>query len=72
MYLADDRGISIGEDGRVTASKIYIWFREDFGANEKEILARLISKSPELKAAALQARGRIDRYEYDWSLNEAR
>ena len=71
-YLADDRGISIDEDGRVTASKIYIWFREDFGTNEKEVLARLISKSPDSKAAALQARGRIDQYEYDWSLNEVR
>ncbi|MEP3635773.1 MAG: DUF547 domain-containing protein [Paracoccaceae bacterium] len=70
-YLADDRGISIDEDGRVTASKIYIWFREDFGANQSEVLERLISKSPEPKAAALQARGRIDRYQYDWSLNEA-
>lgn len=71
-YLADTRGVSIGQDGRVTASKIYIWFREDFGATEKEVLARLISKSPEAKAAALRARGRIDRYEYDWSLNEVR
>ncbi|MEP6017216.1 MAG: DUF547 domain-containing protein [Paracoccaceae bacterium] len=70
-YLADDLGISIDEDGRVTASKIYIWFREDFGANQSEVLERLISKSPEPKAAALQARGRIDRYQYDWSLNEA-
>lgn len=70
-YLADDRGISIGEDGRVVASKIYIWFREDFGASEKEVLARLIRKSPEPKAAALQARGRIDGYAYDWALNEA-
>ena len=69
-YLADDRGISIDGNGRVTASKIYIWFREDFGANENEVLARLISKSPEPKATALQERGRIDRYEYDWSLNE--
>ena len=69
-YLADDRGVSIGEGGRITVSKIYIWFREDFGANEGEVLARLISKSPEPKAAALQARGRIDGYEYDWSLNE--
>ena len=69
-YLADDRGISIGEDGRVTASKIYIWFREDFGVNENEVFARLISKSPESKATALRARGRIDGYAYDWSLNE--
>ena len=71
-YLADDRGIIIGADGRVTASKIFIWFREDFGANEDQILARLISKSPAPKAAALKARGRIDQYEYDWSLNEVR
>ncbi|MEP3347549.1 MAG: DUF547 domain-containing protein [Litoreibacter sp.] len=69
-YLADDRGISIGDDGRVQASKIYSWFREDFGATENEVLARLISKSPAPKAAALRARGRIDGYDYDWSLNE--
>lgn len=69
-YLADPRGVRIGGDGRVTASKIYIWFREDFGDNESAILARLVSKSPAAKAAALQARGRIDGYAYDWSLNE--
>lgn len=70
FYVADPRGISIGLDGHVTVSKIYIWFREDFGRNESEVLARLISKSPEPARSALRARGRIDGYDYDWSLNE--
>lgn len=69
-YLADPRGVLIGDDGRVTVSKIYIWFREDFGDNEGEVLERLIAKSPASTRAALEARGRIDRYDYDWSLNE--
>lgn len=71
-YLADPRGVLIGDDGRVTVSKIYIWFREDFGDNEGEVLERLITKSPAPTRAALEARGRIDRYDYDWSLNEVR
>lgn len=70
-YLAHPRGLSIEANGRVVASKIFIWFREDFGANEAELRARLIEKLPPEKAAMLQARGRIDRYAYDWSLNEA-
>ena len=71
-YLADPRGVNIGEDGRVTASKIYVWFKEDFGSNNREVVARLISKAPEPKRTALAARGRIDRFEYDWALNEIR
>ena len=71
-YLSDPRGVSIAPDGRVTASKIFIWFREDFGENEKAVVARLLDKTPADTRAALAARGRIDRYAYDWALNEAR
>jgi hypothetical protein len=70
-YLADDRGIQIDPNGRVTASKIFIWFREDFGQNNKEVLAQLIEKAPHSKQGPLRARGRIDRYEYNWALNDA-
>ena len=56
----------------MTASKIYIWFREDFGANETEVVTRLLEKAPPATRQALTERGRIDRYEYDWALNEAR
>ena len=69
-YVNDPRGVNIGPDGQVTLSKIYNWFREDFGANEAEVLQRLTAKADPEVAKALTARGRIDRFDYDWSLNE--
>lgn len=69
-YLAHPRGLQVGADGRVTASKIFIWFREDFGADDLALLARLVARAPPEKSAALARRGRIDSYAYDWSLNE--
>lgn len=71
-YLAHPRGVAIQADGRVTASKIFVWFREDFGATEAEVLDYLIARTPPDKSAALTRRGRIDRYAYDWALNTAR
>ncbi len=70
-YLADDRGLHVDKNGRVTASKIFIWFREDFGKDNKEVFAHLLEKAPRAKQGLLAARGQIDRYEYDWSLNDA-
>jgi len=70
-YLADDRGLHVDKNGRVTASKIFIWFREDFGKDNKEVFAHLLEKAPRAKQELLAARGQIDRYEYNWSLNDA-
>ena len=71
-YLADPRGVRVDDAGRVVASKIFIWFQEDFGRNEAEVAARLAAIAPEPARSALTTRMRIDRYEYDWSLNEQR
>ena len=56
----------------MVASKIFIWFQEDFGENNAEVVARLAAIAPEPARSALTTRIRIDRYEYDWSLNELR
>ena len=71
-YLADPRGVHVDEEGRIVASKIFIWFQEDFGENAADVAARLAAIAPAPTGAAIAARGRIDRYEYDWSLNEQR
>ncbi|MGF1447209.1 MAG: DUF547 domain-containing protein [Pikeienuella sp.] len=68
-YVNDPRGLSIGEDGRVTASKIFAWFEEDFGSAE-DLIARLVGAAEPERAEALRRRGRIDAYAYDWALNE--
>ncbi|WP_299613226.1 DUF547 domain-containing protein [uncultured Tateyamaria sp.] len=70
-YIHDPRGITIADDGAVTVSKIFGWFREDFGGTEASVLAYLMDRAnPDLRAA-LEARGQIDGYAYDWSLNDA-
>ncbi|WP_171131965.1 MULTISPECIES: DUF547 domain-containing protein [unclassified Ruegeria] len=70
-YVNDPRGVRFDDRGRLILSKIYIWFREDFGPNEQAVIAA-ISKAaePELRARLQQAR-RVNAYEYDWALNDA-
>lgn len=71
-FVNDPRGVSVDARGRVTASKIFTWFREDFGGREQAVLAYLIGVAePDLRAK-LQARGEIDDYAYDWALNDAK
>ncbi len=69
-YVNDPRGVSFADDGTVRLSKIYAWFREDFGNNEAEIIARLATvANPDLRAK-LQGRKGVSQYIYDWSLND--
>ena len=65
-YVGHPRGVSV-RNGRVTASKIYDWFQEDFGGTEAGVLAHL----RQYGADGLQSAGGIDDYAYDWSLNAA-
>ncbi len=68
-FVNHPRGVNF-EDGRVTASSIYKWFKEDFGDNDAGVIAHLkLYAEPALKER-LNAISKIDRYDYDWSLNE--
>jgi len=71
-YVNDPRGVTINADGTITLSKIYAWFREDFGKTEADIIARLAAVAdPELREK-LSGRQQVARYQYDWSLNDLR
>ena len=71
-YVNDPRGIRFDANGRLTLSKIYSWFSEDFGNDEEEVLEDLLyAASPELQDK-LYGRTSVDRYEYDWSLNDVK
>jgi len=71
-YVNDPRGIRFDTNGRLTLSKIYSWFSEDFGNDEEEVLEDLFyAASPELQDK-LYGRTSVDRYEYDWSLNDVK
>lgn len=67
-YVNHPRGLSV-EDGRVTVSKIYDWFLEDFGGSEASLIEHLAGYAEPGLAARLRAAGRIDATAYDWSLN---
>ncbi|KIC49539.1 DUF547 domain-containing protein [Tateyamaria sp. ANG-S1] len=69
-YVNSFRGVSVAPNGSLTLSKIYIWFQEDFGANEADVLRRLQGVAEAELAAAIAAQSRVSRYQYDWSLNE--
>ena len=70
-YINHPRGVSVDEKGRVTASKIYTWFREDFGQSERDALDHIRNFAEPALNEALDGADDIRRYDYDWSLNDA-
>ena len=69
-YVNHPRGVRL-QDGRLTVSRIYDWFQEDFGDSEAGVLDHVRQFAmPELREALAQVRGIAD-FEYDWALNAA-
>lgn len=70
LYVNDPRGVSVAPDGSLTVSKIFNWYRDDFGRSDDAIISHFKQYAkPDLKQA-LEQTDRIDRYAYDWSLND--
>jgi len=69
-YVNSPRGALI-RNGRLTASSIYSWYKEDFGRTEAGVLAELRKYADPELAAALAKVVRVSSYGYDWSLNDA-
>jgi len=67
-YVNDPRGVSISDD-RLTLSKIYSWYREDFGGSDPAILAEIRRYASPSLADRLTDFDSIDAYDYDWALN---
>jgi len=67
-YINSSRGVQI-KDGKVAASKIYKWYKQDFGGNQTGVLEHVRQyANPEL-LAALKGKTRIKSYIYDWNIN---
>lgn len=68
LYVNHSRGVRV--DGRrITASKIYDWYAEDFGGAAGTRAHWLVYASADHATAIRSANA--TRYEYDWSLNAA-
>ncbi len=68
-YINDPRGVSVA-GSKVTVSKIYDWFQEDFGGSTHSVLAHLKRYAAPALAERLDAIGDIEDTRYDWSLND--
>ena len=69
-YVNHPRGFARAGNGRTTASSIYNWFKEDFGGDDAGVIAHLKKYADEDTAAKLKGVTKIDRYDYDWALND--
>ena len=68
-YINSRRDFSV-RDSQVTASSIYNWFKEDFGANDRGILDHARKYAAPALASALHDVTSISDYAYDWGLND--
>ncbi|HEV7266125.1 MAG TPA: DUF547 domain-containing protein [Falsiroseomonas sp.] len=69
-YVNHPRGVAVLPDGRLRVSSIFAWFREDFGGDERGVLAHLRRHATPALAARLQGAA-IAEDAYDWALNDA-
>jgi len=70
-YINSNRGVVI-KGGTVSASKIYSWFKKDFGTNQKNILAHFKKYAKQPLKAKLSTVTSINNYFYDWALNDTK
>ena len=68
-YINHPRGLRFENNDDLLLSKIYDWYADDFGDNEKELLQHLMRYANRSTKTRLESfDGDID-YEYDWDLN---
>lgn len=70
-FVNSKEGVAV-RNGKVTASSIFNWYAKDFGADDKAVLAHLARFAEPDLMAKLKTAAKIDRYQYDWTLNEAK
>jgi hypothetical protein len=70
-YLTHPRAISFNSQGELVLSSIFKWYSEDFADNREQLLDYLSQHQVSLATRLIDYTGPI-RYQYDWSLNQAR
>lgn len=68
-YVNSPRGIMIKGD-RILVSKIYSWFKKDFGSSQAAIISHLKKYANSSLKAKLNNTTSINSYFYDWTLND--
>lgn len=68
-FLTHPRGLEI-QGEKATLSKIFKWYKKDFGDNLQAVLQTLVAHIPNSEAAANAANVKRASYQYDWDLND--
>ena len=68
-YVNHPRGVHVTKR-RIKLSKIYEWYRSDFGRNDQEVLDHILKYASTDLKEKIGTRRKINRYGYDWDLNE--
>jgi len=71
-YINHPRGVAIRSKGGLQVSEIYKWFEEDFGGSEESVIAHFLEYANPVLATEIRANADIKKYDYDWSLNDAK
>ena len=73
VRFLSDRSRNRFEGGKVEVSKIFDWFKEDFGSREQYFAryAKLLADAPEAQKAVMEGRAPLSFLDYDWTLNDA-
>lgn len=69
-YINHPRGVEVRENGGLHASRIYSWFKGDFGGSEASTIEHFRKYADAELLEKLDGRDSIGGYQYDWSLNE--
>ena len=69
-YINSARGVQIIEK-KLIVSKIYDWFRDDFGGSDSDVILHLSQFAKEPLRKQLQQMSTIDSYSYNWHLNSS-
>lgn len=69
-YVNHPRGVSVA-GGKVRLSKIYGWYRDDFGKNDAALFDHIRQYAAPALAESLKGVKKAAGYDYDWALNAA-
>jgi len=71
-HINHPRGVTVLPGGRLKVTSLYKWYDDDFGDNERQIIAHIRRYAGKALAEKLEGADDISDYAYDWALNDAR
>ncbi|MEM1086638.1 MAG: DUF547 domain-containing protein [Pseudomonadota bacterium] len=69
-FVNHPRGVKVLDRGGLQVSRIYKWFREDFGNSNAGVVEHILEYAEPELATQIRANGKIKKHAYDWGLND--